>query len=378
MVLRKSEEERALEVHRKATIVALHTDYIGDISERRSRGENRIMETRHVPKLREGGVTAVCDHVIGETFECLCFPINTLLDTSYTSQNFPMREYYGWVRLYGATPSKHALRLIDYMLSDLEESSDISLATAVKDIVEAKRDGKAVLVLSAQGCSPIEDDLSLLKTFYRLGLRCMGLIVRHRNLLSDSIWARTNIGLSDFGEEVVKEANKLGIVIDISHISKKGFMEVLDVSSDPVIASNSNAFGVCDHIRNLSDEMVKALAENGGVIGLHAISQYVTGKDMSTLADMLDHVDYITKLVGVDHVGIGPDIVSTDMYPKEICDKIWGEGLPFEGSYPEGFEHLSKMLNVTRGLVDRGYSDEEIEKILGSNALRVFKKVWGI
>lgn len=366
-----------MELHDRATIVALHTDYIGDISERRSRGEKRIMETRHVPKLLEGGITAICDHVIGETFECLCFPLNSLINTPYSSVNFPMRKHYGWTRFHVTNPFKHALQLMDYVLSDLEESSGISPVSTINGIVEAKRQEKIAMILCAQGCAAIEDDLSILRNFYRLGIRCVSLVVNHRNLLADSIWSHTNHGLSEFGEEVVKEANRLGIVIDVSHISKKGFMDVLNLSSDPLIASNVNVHAVCDNFKNLSDEMIKALAENGGVIGLHAKSDLVNKKKKSTVEDLLSHVDYITGIVGVDHVGIGPDIVSIDMYPKESCDRIWGEGRPFLGHYPEGFEHISKMINITRGLVKRGYSDQEIEKVLGLNALRVLKKVWG-
>jgi membrane dipeptidase len=375
--LSKAEEERALELHDRATIVALHTDYIGDISERRSRGEKRIMETRHVPKLLEGGITAICDHVIGETFECLCFPLNRLINTPYSSVNFPMRKHYGWTRFHATNPSEHALQLMDYVLSDLEESSGISPVSTVEEIVEAKREGEIAMILCAQGCAAIEDDLSILRNFYRLGIRCVSLVVNHRNLLADSMWSRTNHGLSEFGEEVVEEANRLGMVIDVYHISKQGFMDVLGLSSDPLIASNVNIHAVCDNFKNLTDEMMKALAENCGVIGLHAKSDLVTDKPKSTVEDLVNHVDYITETVGVDHVGIGPDIVSTDMYPKELCDRIWGEGQPFLGKYPEGFDHISKMANITRGLVKRGYSDQEMEKVLGLNALRVFKKVWG-
>jgi membrane dipeptidase len=266
---------------------------------------------------------------------------------------------------------------MDYVLSDLEESSRISLVSTVEGIVKAKREGKTAMILCTQGCAAIEDDLSILRNFYRLGIRCVSLVVNQRNLLADSMWSPTNHGLSEFGEEVVKEANRLGIVIDVSHISKQGFMDTLSSSSDPLLASNVNVYSVCDNFKNLTDEMIKALAENGGVIGLHAKSDLVTNKKKSTVEDLVKHVDYITETVGVDHVGIGPDIVSTDMYPRELCDRIWGEGRPFLGHYPEGFEHISKMANITRGLVKGGYSDQEIQKVLGLNALRVFKTVWG-
>lgn len=369
--LSKADEERASKLHHKSIVVALHTDYIGDVSERRSQGERRVMEKRHVAKLREGGITGICDHVIGDTFECLCYPIRSLVNALYPPSHLE------WMKFHARTPCKHALQLTDYMLSDVQESKGISVATSVDEIYKAKREGKIVVVLCAQGCSPIEDDLSLLRNFYRLGFRCMGLVVQQRNLVSDSIWYDSNEGLSSFGEEVVKEANRLGIVIDISHISKKGFMDVLDLSSDPVIASNSNAYTICQHVRNLTDEMIQALAEKGGVIGPHSLCSFVSSKDKPTVQDLLDHIDYITKIAGVDHVGIGPDIVSTDMFPKKISDRIWGEGKPFSGSYPEGLEHISKLMNITRGLVSRGYSDEEIKKILGLNALRVFRTVWG-
>jgi membrane dipeptidase len=198
----------------------------------------------------------------------------------------------------------------------------------------------------------------------------------HRNLTSDSVFEVSNAGLSEFGVEVVKEMNRLGMVVDVSHLSSQGFQDVIETSADPVIASHSNARSVCDHPRNLTDDQIKALAEKEGVIGLNL--WYPTKERPVTADHLLNNVDKMVDLVGAKHVGIGLDL--NENYPNEIYRKVWAGTIfsfDFGDTFPRGLESMSKLPTITKGLVERGYSDEEILNILGQNFLRLFRRVFG-
>jgi membrane dipeptidase len=229
--------------------------------------------------------------------------------------------------------------------------------------------------------------LNLLKIFYQLGLRICGLAYTRRNAFADGCGEKTDCGLSRIGELAVEEMNKLGVLIDLSHCGYTASMQAIDLSKDPVSFTHSCARGVYDHIRNLTDEQIKACAEKGGVIGVNAFSNYLHPKGLAegaTVAHSLNHIDYIVNLVGVDHVGIG-----TDTTESRTVD----EALELARAYPElgeppksvtlesirkryALKSIMEIRNYTRGLVARGYSDQEILKILGGNFLRLFKKVW--
>lgn len=366
MKLSKAQEESALEIHNKSLVVAMHTDFIGDVSERRCKGESRVMARRHVPTLRKGGINAICDHVIGDTFETLCFPTSILLHT------------FRPVKSFAVTPSKHGFLLADYMISDVEETtSEIFIAKTAEDVRRAKRENKIALFLCFQGSSPIEDELAILKSFYRLGFRFLCLNTNQNNQVCDCYSGGTNHGLSEFGVSVVNEVNRLRMIVDVASLSEKGFWDVLKLSKNPVISSLSNARGVCEYKGCLTDEKIKGLAENGGVMGLIANAKCVSTKPQPTIDDYLDHVDYVEELVGIDHVGIGPDIVEPSMYPHDTYHRVWAGEQIWEGSYPKEFEGHAMLPNITRGLVARGYSEQEIGKVLGGNILRVMQTVWG-
>jgi membrane dipeptidase len=174
---------------------------------------------------------------------------------------------------------------------------------------------------------------------YRLGVRLLTLTWNQRNQIADGIGeSRTGSGLTEFGLKVIDEMNDLRMLIDVSHLSETGFWDVIKKSNDPIIASHSNCYALCPHLRNLKDEQIKAIADKGGVIGITFVP--------------------IVEKVGVDYVGLGSDFDGTD-------------GLPL------GLEGVDKIPNITEELLDRGYKEREIEKILGGNFLRVFKEVVG-
>jgi len=166
---------------------------------------------------------------------------------------------------------------------------------------------------------------------------------------------RSESKLTDLGVEALQEMDHLGIVFDVSHLCDSCFWDVVDVKKGPFIASHSNCRAVCDHPRNLTDDMIRALADHGGVMGMNFAPAFVD-KEKATVAKLVDHIDHVVDIVGASHVGLGSDF----------------DGI---GSTPEGLEDATKMPNITRELVGRGYSDEDIKKILGENHLRVFKEV---
>jgi membrane dipeptidase len=178
-----------------------------------------------------------------------------------------------------------------------------------------------------------------------------------------------------YGRAAIAEMNRLGIVIDVSHMSDDGIRDTLETSADPIIASHSNARALCAQPRNLPDDLARAIGRGGGVIGLHMLSQFLTSAGEATLDDFLDHVDHLVKLVGPAHVGLGPDCM--EQWPAQTYRELWAgtEMSTLEFRYPAEFDSLGKCGNVTRGLVARGYDDAAIRGIMGENFLRVFKAV---
>jgi membrane dipeptidase len=257
-----------------------------------------------------------------------------------------------------------------------EHAGDLRLATSVGDIGAAKASGRIAVVLHFQGGTPLEYDANLVEAFYRMGVRAIQLTYNERNPLGDGCTERTDAGLSDLGAEAIAEMNRLGMVLDLSHVGYRTSMEAIEASSAPVVFSHSNAKALCDSPRNLADDQIRAAAATGGVVGINAFPAFVSKNAAPTVDHLLDHVDYIIRLVGDDHVGLGFDFSTetdedyeyfkykTDVYPRPP----W--------IYPAGIDGFEKIPNVTRGLVARGYSDDVIRKVLGGNFLRVFRQVW--
>lgn len=340
------------------TILA-HTDYLIDVAERRSRGEVRVMEHRHVPTLKSGGVDIICDHVGGDTNMFSTFPLDKILTSSDLLER--------------------ALNGVDCMCSEAEESSELIVVRDMADIEKVRKSEQVGIILCLQGGSPIRMDLSLLRIFYRLGVRCLHLTANRRNQISDSCVGRTQGGLTDFGMNVVDEMNGLGMVIDISQLSPAGCVDVLNESSDPVIASNSNVRSLCNHPRNLEDNVIELVGANDGVICIHCLPSFLVSGERATVADMVRHIDYLVDMIGIDHVGIGPDLLEN--WPEEKHSAMWTEGQKLgkktiEFNYPEGFSSISDIPNLSTHLAEAGYSDVDCQKILGENLVRVFRRVW--
>ena len=352
--LTDDEEARARRLHAEAFVFAAHTDFIAGVSEGRSRGERGVASRLQLPLLRAGGVKAVCEHVAGDT---------------------PYFSTLAFRNIRPLQPTKFALQALDHWHAEMAESPEWQLVLSSGDFRRASEAGRVAVVLGFEGAMPIDDDLGLLRMFHRLGIRSIGLTWNGRNLLGDGVSVGARGGLTSYGRGAVAEMNRLGIVIDVSHMADEGIADTALASAAPIIASHSNARALCPHPRNLSDDLARLIAGRGGVIGLHMLAQFLSGSTEATLDDLLDHVDHFARLVGPAHVGLGPDCM--EQWPAELYRQLWAatEMAGLEFRYPPEFDSLAKCGNVTRGLVARGYDDAAIRGIMGDNMLRVFAAV---
>jgi membrane dipeptidase len=377
----KVKESKIKKVHDNALTVDTHCDTPlnmlegnFDIGKRNTPPQSRV----DFPRMKEGGLDAM-------------FFAAFTGQKDRTSEN--TEEAY-----------KMAHRLIDSIESACKKYPDMAvLATNSGDAAKIEKHGKRAIYIGMENGFPLGTDISRVKEFYYRGVRYITLCHSYNNDVCDSSSDRKGAehnGLSEFGKEVVKEMNRLGMMIDVSHISDKSFYDVIALSKAPVIASHSSVRSIANHHRNLSDEMIKILATKGGVIQICLLDDYIKDPDTTSMyykkrqelnhiydtkfsimteeekktlraewrslkdkypktlpkvADCVDHIDYVKKLVGIDYVGIGSDFDG-------------GGGL-------DGCADVSEFPNITAEMVKRGYTNEEIEKVWGGNFFRVFKTV---
>ena len=309
-----------------------------------------------------------------------------------------------WVPTFykGSEAVRRTLDLRDAMQSVIERYPDqIELATTAADVERIVHAQKIAAILTIEGGHQIADDLAVLRMYQRMGIRSMTLThFRNNNWADSSTDKPQHNGLTEFGKEVVREMNRIGMMVDISHVSDKTFYDTLAVTTKPVIASHSSCRALSSLPRNMTDDMLRALAKNGGVVGINfgggflsqkeadvtlrninriggaepnltgnALDDYTTKMHMqddwahpkpttANLDDVVAHIDHVVKIAGIDHVGIGSD---------------------FDGiaEVPIGLEDESKMPALTAALLKKGYSEADIKKIMGSNTLRVMREVVG-
>jgi membrane dipeptidase len=262
------------------------------------------------------------------------------------------------------------------------ESNELCLATGTADIRAAKRDGKLAIVLHFQGTGPFEYDPDLVEIYFRLGVRVVQLAYNVRSPAADGCEEPGNAGLSRFGRQLVAEFNRVGIVVDVSHTGHASSIEAVEAATAPCIASHSNAAAVHPSRRNLQDDLIKAIAGSGGVIGVNGFPAFVADTTRPTLDQYIDHMVYIAELVGPDHVAIGLDYTSRNPpmaeYEQLVADGHWSRESypPPPWHYPSGLEDASGLPNLTQRLLQRGFSGPDVRGILGANWLRVFDAVW--
>lgn len=364
--------QRAQQIHRRAIVIDTHNDVTTPMTndDYDLSGTPPTPYRTSIARMKAGGLT-------GEFFSLYIKP---------------------WYVANGGA-ARRTLDMIDSVYRAVERHpNDLMIGTSVADIRQAKRQGKVAALMGIEGGHAIEDSLPALREFYRLGVRYMTLTWNNTNNWADAgRGEKKHNGLSDFGKEVVREMNRLGMLIDVSHVSDKTMSDALDISKAPIIASHSSARALSDVPRNIPDDLLRRIAKNGGVVHVNFYSVFVDTKTVTPQSDerdarlktqqdainekykddperraeesdkleaanplpplpiskLIDHIDHIVKVAGIDHVGIGAD---------------------FDGAndMPEGAQDVSMLPNITYELLKRGYSERDIRKILGENFLRAF------
>ena len=363
--------QRALQIHRRAIVIDTHNDVTTPMTndDYDLSGTPPAPYRTSIERMKKGGLTA-------EFFSLYVKP---------------------WYVEHGGS-ARRTLDMIDSVYRAVERHPrDLMIATTVADIRRAKRQGKIAALMGIEGGHAIEDSLATLREFHRLGVRYMTLTWNNTNNWADAgRGEKKHNGLSDFGKEVVREMNRLGMLIDVSHVSDETMSDALDVSKAPIIASHSSARALSNVPRNIPDDLLRRIAKNGGVVQVNFYSVFVDTATVSPqsaerdrrikaqqdaidekykddperraeesdkleaanplpplpISKLIDHIDHIVKIAGIDHVGIGAD---------------------FDGAndMPEGAQDVSMLPNITYELLKRGYSERDIRKILGENLLRV-------
>lgn len=299
----------------------------------------------------------------------LMIDLEKLIKGDYLLQCFAMFvPYKSRHETENYSPFRYCNKMIDRYYQELDKNKDlISPVFTYDDIITNIKNNKMSALLTIEEGGVCEGNIEFLRNFYRLGVRMITLTWNFKNEI-----ATPNIdflnpermkekkpdtleGLSPFGIEFIHEMNRLGIVIDCSHLGDKGFYDVIKYSKKPVVCSHSNARGVCGHLRNLTDDMLYKLRDNGGVIGINYCHDFVTSSsESSKIDDLVKHIDYIKNLIGIDYIGLGSDF-----------DGISNENIQLKDA--------SMMSILIDALTKKGYTDEDIDKLCNKNVLRVLK-----
>lgn len=252
--------------------------------------------------------------------------------------------------------------------------SDYRLVNTVEDITSCKQDKKLGIAFDLEGANALSGKIETLDLYFQLGVK-QALLVYNKNNSAGGGCQDTDTGLTTFGKSIVRRMNDLGMIIDCSHTGIKTSLEIMDHSTQPVVFSHSNPFALCTHPRNITDEQIKACAQTGGVVGINGINIFL-GCNTPTVSDLVDRVDYVAQLVGVNHVGIGLDYV-LDHEDTIALVKANPQLFPADQKY-DMVELLPPEVipNISDILINKGYKDSEILAILGGNFLRVAKQVW--
>ncbi len=276
-----------------------------------------------------------------------------------------------------------------YNLAD--KVANFHVARTHNDLVNGKLENKKSIILAFQEPHPIGFSLDNLRVFYELGVRVVQLTYNKAGCIGTGCTETFDSGLTDFGKKLIKEMNRLGMIVDISHCSNRTALQAIGTSSQPVVFSHANVKNLCDSPRNRTDEEIKLIAEKGGVIGLTPWGPLCWKKGLNkqpTLNDYLDHVEYVINLVGIDHVGFGGDntlndkedrigtAVQSALYPEVVADYDERVGTHPNVRHAKDFKGAKEIHNVIEGLKGRGYGNDEINKFLGENFSRVIQQVW--
>lgn len=342
--MNESMEER-VERLQSGGIIDMHFDLPMDLYEKRDRRD--VLETEFLPELEAGNVSVV--------------------GTAIYIQDRYLPE----------KALRVALDQIARLYAETGTSARFTICKNYREIQTARESGKIAFLLTMEGVEPLGTDLNQLRVFYELGVRSIGLTHARTNAAGHGgIFAATGSpteGLTSFGRDVVRQCETLGVIIDLAHINPAGFQDVLSMTTKPAIVSHTNVRRFYDIERNITDEQITMIGDRGGVIGINSIL-VSPQQEESTLNHYVDHIEHVANLIGIDSVGIGFDFF-------EFIYRRWPESrqqdLAAKLATPHFIPDLrnhSHARNLTRKLIERGFSDEHIEKILRGNWTRIFKE----
>jgi membrane dipeptidase len=337
------------EMTRRIGVTDLHSDLPLGLLKRRFEGSEGSLRREWLPRLRAGGVNLVV---------CAVY-----IDSVYLPE--------------GAL--RRAVQLVDALCEEIDACrEEIELALTRADVERINGEDRIAALLAFEGAEPFGQDLAALRLFHRLGLRMVSFAWMRRTAFGDGTWENDSRGgLTRLGRQAVQEMNRLGMILDVSHASDQTTWDILESSSQPVIASHANARAIQGHPRNLTDEMIKAIAASGGLVGAVAVAGYIADSEPS-VARWVDHIDHIVELVGIDHVGIGCDFYEEIEAMGAAQDiQAWG---PKSGLGPlavEGMRTWADLPALTVELLRRGYGESDVRKIYRQNFARVMTAVIG-
>lgn len=319
-----SYHERAKELHRRLLVIDGHADTLDRVLEEGHDFLERSPELHiDLPRLLEAGVN------------CQVFSLWT------------PPEYQG------ERATVRALAMISAFLDMQRERAELRQVRRVEDI-DADQPG---FCFAFEGAEPLAGNVSLLEVFYALGVRMVALTWNGRNPFADGLKVGPNpSGLTELGYELIERMGELGVLLDLAHIAEPGFWDALKASQGPVVATHANARALHDHPRNLTDEQLKAIAARDGLVGVTFVPSFLS-RERADLDDVLAHIDYLVNLIGEDHVALGSDFDGITAPPTRLT----------------GVQSLPAL---TAGMLERGYSEDRVAKILGSNWARVFRQAW--
>jgi membrane dipeptidase len=337
--------DKAHALNQELTVVDAHHDIAMDVAYRRRLGQKGVLSRLWGTRLRTAGVNVQVLPCFVEDRFLPGLGLRTLLQT------------------------------IEAVLGDLNDDSTVMcLTTTMEEVDNALAKGQIASILALEGCDGLSGDPAMLRLLFRLGVRIASLTWSRRNEFADG--TGESGGLSNAGKGALQEMAAHKVICDVSHLADAGFWDVVEYGQGPFIASHSNARAVCDHPRNLSDDQLRAIAEKGGMVGLNFFGGYVDPL-RPTLDRLVDHLVHIAGVIGIEHVGIGPDFLEDSLrdLSKDALKGTLHDPALMDQWIPEcdGIEHLPAF---TARLMARGFSRDEIASVLGANFLRLFREVW--
>jgi membrane dipeptidase len=290
--------------------------------------------------------------------------------------------FHNSVGVGGASAYEDALEFIAAWSGFVGRNTQVfTLVGKAADLDAAKAKQKIAVIMGLQNADEFREPKDV-KAFYQLGLRCAQLTYNTQNLLGSGSTERVDGGISDYGEQIIKSMNEVGMLVDVSHSGDKTTLDAIELSPKPIAFTHSNCRALNNHPRLKTDEAIRKLAAKGGVMGITGVRMFVKDKEPTTVEDIVDHIDHVVKLVGIDHVGIGSDsdLMGYDHMPPDQYKQLKAG---YKASYAfrdkidtDGFDHPRKVYDLTAALIRRGYSDSNIQAVLGGNFRRLLGTTW--